>query len=54
MLVLESSPRTGFAANVLRMFHTLPIYDGNNGTFFIDQRAVNFKCSQARTLITSA
>ncbi len=46
--VLELNSKTGVAANVLRLFHTLPIFDGNNGTFFVDQQDFNFKCKQAR------
>ena len=46
--VLELSSSTGFAANVLRIFHTLPIFEGFNGTFFVDEGDFRFKCKQAR------
>lgn len=49
--VLELSSSTGFAANVLRIFHTLPIFEGFNGTFFVDEGDFRFKCKQARFLL---
>ena len=45
--VLELSSSTGFAANVLRIFHTLPIFEGFNGTFFVDEGDLKLKCKQA-------
>ena len=49
--VLELSSGTGFAANVLRIFHTLPVFEGFNGTFFVDEGDFRFKCKQARLLL---
>lgn len=49
--VLELSSSTGFAANVLRIFHTLPVFEGFNGTFFVDEGDFRFKCKQARLLL---
>ena len=45
--VLELSGSTGFAANVLRIFHTLPVFEGFNGTFFVDEGDFRFRCKQA-------
>ena len=51
--VLELSSSTGFAANVLRIFHTVPIFEGFNGTFFVDEGDFRFKCKKARLLLPS-
>ncbi len=31
---------SGFAANAIHLMHAVPIFDGNNGTFFLDNTQV--------------
>lgn len=31
---------SGFAANAIHLMHAVPIFDGNNGTFFLDNSQV--------------
>ena len=32
---------SGFAANAIHLMHAVPIFDGNNGTFFLDNSQVS-------------
>ena len=32
---------SGFAANAIHLMHAVPIFDGNNGTFFLDNTQVS-------------
>ena len=31
---------SGFTANAIHLMHAVPIFDGNNGTFFLDNTQV--------------
>ncbi len=33
-----------FSTNVVRLLHSLPIFDGQNGTVYLDSAASNHKC----------
>ena len=33
-----------FSANVVRLLHSLPIFDGQNGTLYLDSTASSHKC----------
>lgn len=35
---------SGFAANAIHLMHAVPIFDGNNGTFFLDNTQVSLVC----------
>ena len=35
---------SGFAANAIHLMHAVPIFNGNNGTFFLDNTQVCLVC----------
>ena len=37
---------SGFAANAIHLMHAVPIFDGNNGTFFLDNTQFAYKCEE--------
>jgi hypothetical protein len=37
---------SGFAANAIHLLHAVPIFDGNNGTFFLDNSKFAYKCEE--------
>ena len=37
---------SGFAANAIHLMHAVPIFDGNNGTFFLDNSKFAYKCEE--------
>ena len=37
---------SGFAANAIHLMHAVPIFDGNNGTFFLDNSQVSVRISR--------
>ena len=37
---------SGFAANAIHLLHAVPIFDGNNGTFFLDNTKFAYKCEE--------
>ncbi len=43
---------SGFAANAIHLMHAVPIFDGNNGTFFLDNSQVRLGCRSLQHLCT--
>lgn len=37
---------SGFASNAVHLLHAVPIYDGNNGTLFVDNSAFTYQCEE--------
>ncbi len=41
---------SGFAANAIHLMHAVPIFDGNNGTFFLDNTQVRLASRKSQHL----